>query len=115
MLSSKLATPRRLEAPQSGVPQSHWKIVKYLEQEREEGPLGGPGSWRVEHCMESQGQPLRVWVGGRRGLLSSPPALAQRTTSPPSLCASLTEAHTDPPPHYVHSRGQAEGSSGNKL
>ena len=82
MLNSELARPRRLEAPQSGVPQSHWNTVKYPEQEREGGPRGGPGSWRVERCTESQGQALTAgtsaWVGGRRGLLCGPPALAQR-------------------------------------
>lgn len=35
VFSGKLARPGWLEAPQSGVPRSHWKIVKYPEWERE--------------------------------------------------------------------------------
>lgn len=53
---------------------------------RGEGPRGGPGSWRVEHCAESQGQPLTAWVGERRGLRSSPPALAQLGCIPTLAC-----------------------------
>lgn len=106
MVSSKLARPRRrLEAPQSGVPQSHWNTVKYPEQEREEDPRGG--SWRVEHCRESQGQPLTAGLGGRRGLHSSPPALAQRGCIPTLTCVhpyvklSTYWPHT----HDVHGSG----------
>lgn len=81
-------------------------------REREEGPLGALGSWRVEPCTESQGQPLRSWVGGHRGLQSSPPALAQRCipTPPPP-----PRGHPYSKPRCVHSPGQAEGWSGSKL
>lgn len=97
MLNSKLARPRRRpEAPPSGVPRSHWNTVKYPEQEREEGPRGGPGSWRVESCAESQGQPRTAGrPRGREdtGAARRPPSRlsSTRLRPHPHPCASCYE------------------------
>lgn len=122
MLNSKLARPRRRpEAPPSGVPRSHWNTVKYPEQEREEGPRGGPGSWRVESCAESQGQPRTAGrPRGREdtGAARRPPALAQRGCGPTLARvhpAMKLSAHYYPSARYVRGSGQEESYKGASL
>ena len=98
-----------------------WGSTESLENSQVSGARERRGSPRRPQQLAGgalRGEPRTATqsVGGRtRGLLSSPPALAQRATSPPSLCSSLTEAHTGLAPTYMHSPGQAEGSGGNKL
>lgn len=110
MLNSELARPRRrLEASQSGVPRSHWNTVKYPEQEREEGPRGGPGSWRVECCTESQGQPVTAgasaWVGGRRGATLQSSRISSMWLQPhPCVCSPCHETQHVLTQHPLHAR-----------